>query len=167
MGQKKEKGKEKVASLLKKAFSYFSNGNHEAALKTVDELISKVKEEPMAHHLRGEILLHLARKSEALASFREALRLEPYNFAAAYRVAQLLEEKGDFKEALFHYRKVSFLYPWAFDIEAKLEELKERTGKTVHLAGSTEELRILFRSIEDMDKKNIWVWKQEFKEDKE
>ncbi len=168
MGRQKEKNKNqnKAASLLKKAVALFLRENAEAALKTVDELISQYKEEPMAYYLRGEILLRLGRKSEALSSFREALRLEPYNFAAAYRLAQLLEEKGDFKEALFHYKKVSFLYPWAFDIETKLEELKERTGKVVHLAGATEELRVLFRSIEDMGKKNIWVWKQGFGEGK-
>ena len=162
MGQNREK----FVPLLKKASILLGEGKYEQALKTVDEAITRNREQPFAHHLRGEILLNLSRKSEALAAFREALRLEPYDFPSAYRLAQLLEEKGDFKEAFFHYRKVYFLYPWAFDIEIKLEELRERTGKAVHLAGATEEIRLLFRSIEDMDRKNIWVWKQGFKEEK-
>jgi tetratricopeptide (TPR) repeat protein len=59
----------------------------------------------------GEVLWKLGRRSEALASLREAIRLAPSDWQPHYRMASDLVQEGLFPDAAAEYQEVLRLNP--------------------------------------------------------
>jgi tetratricopeptide (TPR) repeat protein len=77
-------------AVLEEGEDYYEEGNFEAALDRFDRAVSLSPHTADAHNSRGNALLMLGRHEDALASFEEALRLEPGFVKAALNRAELL-----------------------------------------------------------------------------
>jgi Tfp pilus assembly protein PilF len=62
------------------------------ALKLFDRAVSAAPKMPQTHHYRGIALASLSKNQEALAAFREALRIDP-DFAPAKQELERMQEK--------------------------------------------------------------------------
>ena len=62
---------------LERAYAYESRDEFEKALRKCEAAVELTPERAEAHNLRGIVLESLGRKEEALAAYREAIRLEP------------------------------------------------------------------------------------------
>jgi tetratricopeptide (TPR) repeat protein len=78
------------------AKSYYSigvlrsaNGDDAAAIEAYDRAIAILPGYAAAFRNRGNALARLGRREEAMASYRECLRFDPENFAAATNLRQL------------------------------------------------------------------------------
>jgi Flp pilus assembly protein TadD len=60
---------------------------------------------------QGEVLWKLGRRSEAVASLREAIRLAPSDWQAHYRLASNLAQESDFSGAATEYQEALRLNP--------------------------------------------------------
>ena len=75
--------------------------------------------DPIAFYwaLLGEYLMAGGRTDEALDAFLTALELEPYSYLARFRLAEVLEERGELEGAIEH---LEFLAVYALDRDAKI-----------------------------------------------
>src|SRR5690349_13816105 len=81
------------------------SGSPTAALELIDRAIEHGEADPRAHLTRGLVLAASGARSDAIASFREALRLDP-SFADAYASLGLaLLQSGDAAGAVGHLEK--------------------------------------------------------------
>jgi tetratricopeptide (TPR) repeat protein len=80
----------------------------------VHQLTRLVADEPTfaeAHFQRGVALSVADLPTEAGPAFREALRLNPYHFAAAAALGHVCVDKGDLAGALHYYRRALRIHP--------------------------------------------------------
>ncbi len=68
---------EKVQRHLERAYAYEESGDLEEALRQCETIIQLAPGLAEAYNLRGVILDELGRKEEAIAAYREAVRLDP------------------------------------------------------------------------------------------
>ena len=76
-----------------------------------------------AHFQRGLAFATLDRNDEAAEAFREALRLNPYHFAAAASLGHACLELGDLPAAVRYYRQALRLHPRLDDVPVALREV--------------------------------------------
>ncbi len=78
---------------------YFQDGNAALALQTWRRILTTVSPRARALAALGDVLLEHDMGDEALASFREAVGLEPANAGYKKQLAAALERRGDFHGA--------------------------------------------------------------------
>ena len=79
-----------------------------------------VPESPALHAVLGNALATKGDGKAAIASFREAVRLDPDAADARYRLATLLLETGQYEEALGEFRAVLRLMPRSVEVRNNL-----------------------------------------------
>ena len=94
-------------------------GNWEQARQELESARRFNSAEPRAALFLGEVLWKLERRSEALASLREAIRLDPTDWQPRYRLAHNLAQQGDFPAAAAEYQAALGLNP--ANVKAKVE----------------------------------------------
>lgn len=103
---------------LAAAIERIRQGSFDAALVQLGILLSQEPGFAEAHHQRAIALHSLERFDEALAAYRETVRLNPDHFAAWAGLGHVSAEQGDFVTARDAYRK-------AVQINPRLSELRE------------------------------------------
>jgi tetratricopeptide (TPR) repeat protein len=128
-----------------KARYYYETGDHEKALKAVDEFEKKAKNSPLPYQMRALIYenleddfnahlnwgkYHILRgnKDIAINEFLEANRLESDNADLVARLAALYDEMGDKDYAMEFYEKLAKLEPKNKFAAQKLEEFGSEEG---------------------------------------
>jgi tetratricopeptide (TPR) repeat protein len=89
--------------------AYLAAGNPQAALATVEQVLSLSEKDLGMHRYKARLLLELGRQSDALACLENALEIEPqgdYAFDCHYQAALILRSLGDLPSALAHLEKV-------------------------------------------------------------
>jgi tetratricopeptide (TPR) repeat protein len=108
---------------LSEGLAHSQDGNHWAALCIFNRLVEDQPDFAEAHFQRGLVLAALDRTAEALVAFREALRLNPYHFAALAAIGHALVEQGDYVQALEYYRRALRIYPRLADVPEAVEAI--------------------------------------------
>jgi tetratricopeptide (TPR) repeat protein len=111
-------------------------GDSEAAIKLIDEVMAKDPNHLRARYIRGLLRLNAAKPAEALEDFRFVAENDPRDPYAAYYVAQCLAGAGKHEEALAWYAKASAIDPnlrsayyGAFQSLQRLRRMEEAKAK--------------------------------------
>ena len=83
------------------------------------------------------------RTDDAIAEFREAIRLRPGDATARYNLANALQARGRLDEAIIEYREATRLRPGFAEAHCNLGAILCRTGRD--LPGGEAELREAIR----------------------
>ena len=83
----------------------------------------------LVHHNLGVALSARGHKSEAIAQFRESLRLYTNNFKSHFTLAQELTESGETAEAIGHFAEAARLRPRDASVRVKLGVLLAQQGQ--------------------------------------
>src|SRR5437870_5761721 len=110
-----------ILEQLERAFRLEANGQHEAALRTVDEIITAHPDNPEVFGRKALLLYRLGRRPEAEAALDRAFQLNP-NYPYGYFLrASVLQEEGEIQGALLLFRKaVEFYDPRSHEILTQL-----------------------------------------------
>ncbi|MFH0911685.1 MAG: DNA-directed RNA polymerase subunit alpha C-terminal domain-containing protein [Planctomycetota bacterium] len=81
-------------------------GRLDAALERIAALEREFSDRSEFHFQKGRVLEALFRHEEATASYEKALELEPNHFRAIFRLANLLDLRGNDEEALALYQRI-------------------------------------------------------------
>jgi tetratricopeptide (TPR) repeat protein len=104
-----------------KAFEQEEAGQHEAAVRTMDEVIARNRDNPEAHGRKAQLLFQMDRTEEAEAVLQTALELNPNYAFGHYLRGQARAGEGEIAGALLLFRKAADLYDQeAHDILAGL-----------------------------------------------
>jgi tetratricopeptide (TPR) repeat protein len=109
---------------IRRAFEQESNGQHDAALRIMDELVKKHEANPEAWGKRAELLYHHGKIEEAEKSLEKAFQLNPnYPWGLLLRAIVRFQE-GEIPGALLLARKAAEAYdPAAHDYLARVYSL--------------------------------------------
>jgi tetratricopeptide (TPR) repeat protein len=128
---------------IDKAFNQFNDGQYDAALHTMDEVIAQNKDNPEAYGRKAELLYELGRPDDAEAALQQALDLSPSYPFGHYLRGQFRRYEGEFAEALILFRKAADLYdPEAHGmlgmIHASIAECEMRFNRPVAARAACE-----------------------------
>jgi len=96
---------------LAQGIGCIKSGSYTRAVELLDDLNDDEPEFAEAHFQKGLALAFLNRLDEAAVAYREALRLNPYHFAAAEGLGHIAVEQGQPAAALEHYRRALRIHP--------------------------------------------------------
>src|SRR6516225_4928389 len=115
---------EPIYATIRRAFEQEANGQHDAALKLMDDLVKEHASNPEAWGKRAELLYHLGKPEEAEKSLEEAFKLNPtYPWGLLLRAIVLFQE-GEVLGALIRARQAADAYdPEAHDYLARVYSL--------------------------------------------
>ena len=82
-----------------------------------------------AHHLIGVLLEKQGRHEEAIARYREVLRLDPQHLISMRNLAQVLTNQGRYAEGLAAAQKVIVHYPGDTQAHHLIGGLLEKQGR--------------------------------------
>ncbi len=94
-----------IAARYARAIAYYRKPDIGKAMALIDGLIAERPNDPYFHELKGQVLFENGRAREALAPYREAVRLLPTSALLRLSLAQVQIESGDaalLKEAQEH-----------------------------------------------------------------
>src|SRR5437899_560037 len=109
---------------IEKAFRLDADGQHEAALRTMDELVNAHPANPEAWGRKAQLLLQNGRLDDAENALQKAMEINPqYPFGYLLR-GMFRQQEREWAGALLLYRKAAELYdPDAKDILAEVYSL--------------------------------------------
>lgn len=102
------------------------DGQLEAALETINRVLSRAPEQPLAHFTRGVVLLDLGRYEAAIPDLQEAIRVAPLDERARFKLAEAYRATGDAEAALEHQRAGAALRERRTQLESLERELASR-----------------------------------------
>ncbi len=85
---------------------YFQDGNAQLAVKTWRQILVVVQPRPRALAALGDVYLEHDMVTEALAAYKEALRLDPANLALERALAAAYERNHDYSDAQALYQRI-------------------------------------------------------------
>ena len=88
-------------------------GDHAAAVAQIGAAIAQQADKAIYHCNLGNALVAQGLRAQAIASFREALRLEPGHFRSRYNLATALAQSGEFAAAADEFRLAAAAQPSA------------------------------------------------------
>jgi cellulose synthase operon protein C len=104
------------------------NNDSQGALRAIDALEKKQPAQPLAHVLRGRVLLTKKDTAGATASFEQALKLDPLYYPAASSLAALDLSAGKPDLAQRRFEALLKADPTSYRAALGLAELKARVG---------------------------------------
>jgi predicted Zn-dependent protease len=147
---------------LRRAFEQEANGQHDSALRIIDEVIAAHPDNPRGYAQKAELLFKLARVEEAEAALEKAFAINPnYPYGLLLRAIFRFQE-GEIPGALLLARRAAESYdPQAHDYLAELYGLifdceismnrpvaaREALRRAVHHAPAEETLRDRFEAV--------------------
>jgi tetratricopeptide (TPR) repeat protein len=87
-------------------------GDEQAALAMVDEVIAQDPDDLRAHYVAGLLRLYLASPSEAIGHFRKVAEADPDDAYAAYYLGQCLAQQSEYEQALTWYQRALAADPY-------------------------------------------------------
>ncbi len=147
---------------LRRAFEQEANGQHDAALRIIDEVVAAHPSNPQAHGQKAELLYKLGRVEEAEAALEKAFAINPnYPYGLLLRAIFRFHE-GEIPGALLLARRAAEAYdPQAHDYLAQIcgvifesetalnrpVAAREALRRAVQYAPAEEQLRERFEAI--------------------
>ncbi|MBN2447500.1 MAG: hypothetical protein JXO22_12280, partial [Phycisphaerae bacterium] len=104
-------GSEWGRRMLRRAVDRMSAEDYSEARRLLDVLALAEPEYAEAHHQRGLTSVLTDCSCQALQSYRQALRLNPYHFAAAQGLGQVYLDRGLLPRALEYYEYALNIHP--------------------------------------------------------
>ena len=102
------------------------------ARKVIDSVTSLAPDFAEGWHLRAQLQMAAGDDEGALISLQKTVTLNPREFNALSRLADMLEDYGDKKAALATYRKVQKLDPTNDDVNRAVRKLsREVEGEKI------------------------------------
>jgi tetratricopeptide (TPR) repeat protein len=125
------------------AFRQFGDGQYDAALHTMDQVIAENPTNPEPYGRKAELLYELERADDAEAALQKAFELSPGYPFGHYLRGQFRRYEGEFAGALLLFRKAAELYdPEAHNmlglIYASIAECEMRLNRPVAARAATE-----------------------------
>jgi Tfp pilus assembly protein PilF len=83
---------------------------HQKALDSFKTVLATDPDDPLVHYYIAQIQSKLDHSAEAIAAFKEAIRLDPYNVSSYYALSHQYRQQGNmdaFKEALETFNQLS------------------------------------------------------------
>ena len=104
-------------------------GNHDQALEAATQWGTLFPNDMMAHQISG--MLHTLRNNydEAIDSYRNILRIDPFQDQISLQIGQLLQQSGKADEAIEHYEEYIATYPDKNDGYQMLAEVYQSEGE--------------------------------------
>ena len=96
---------------LRRAIDYVQNDRSAEALELLNVLTNSEPTYAEPHHQLGIALSLAERGGEALRSYRQTLRLNPYHYAAAQGAGQIYLERGVLRRAYDYYQHALQIHP--------------------------------------------------------
>jgi tetratricopeptide (TPR) repeat protein len=129
-----ETGKD-INAIVARSQEYYAKGNVSAHANEFEDAIEwyskAIDEYPYFYEAidnRAFTLMDLARWNEAIASFKESLRVEPKNHAAVFSIGECHYKLGEYDEAVVHFKTALEIKPgdqlskeWLDKASAKLK----------------------------------------------
>src|SRR5579862_1385197 len=103
--------------------------DHRAGVEYISQAIAQGGNSSLYHSNLGACYRAMNRLDEAIASFREAVRLEPTFVGARYNLAMALEAAGSIDEAIAEYHQVLLIDPRFFQALNNLGSLLSSCGR--------------------------------------
>ena len=109
---------------IEKAIQHDADGQHEVAIRAMEELVKEHPENPEARGRQAQLLYQNGRQDDAENALQKALEINP-NYPFGHLLRGLFrQEEGEITGALLLFRKASDLYdPDAKDIMAQVHSL--------------------------------------------
>jgi predicted Zn-dependent protease len=128
---------------IDKAFQQFADGQYDAALRLMDEVIAQNPTNPEPYGRKAELLYELERADDAEAALQKAFELSPGYPFGHYLRGQFRRYEGEFAGALLLFRKAAELYdPEAHEmlgvIYASIAECEMRLNRPVAARAASE-----------------------------
>jgi tetratricopeptide (TPR) repeat protein len=146
---------------LRRAYEQEANGQHDTALRIIDEIVAAHPGNPQGYGRKAELLYKLARTEEAEAALEKAFAINPnYPYGLLLRSAFRLQE-GEMQGALLLARRAAEVFdPGAHDYLAEIFHLifecemalnrpaaaREALRRAMHYAPAAEEVRARFEA---------------------
>src|SRR5262245_17802676 len=106
---------------LERAFRLDADGQHDAALRAVDEIVAAHPDNPEVHGRKALLLFQLGRDQEAEAALEKAFQLNPNYPYGHFLRGRVRQAEGEIQGALLLFRKAVEAYdPRSHDILASL-----------------------------------------------
>jgi tetratricopeptide (TPR) repeat protein len=118
---------------LAAAMSCIRDEAYAEARTILETLIAQEPGFAEAHFQQGVALSHLDRTHEAADAYREALRRNPYHFAASAALGHTLLELGEVTEARHHYRRALQIHPRLDDVRDTMRQVDELIDPSLDL----------------------------------
>jgi tetratricopeptide (TPR) repeat protein len=131
-------------------------GEGEAALARLDDVLQKHSGVASYHELRGNVLLSLDRQDEAGEEFQKSVALDPEYAAGHAGLAQLAARRGDFPGAVEQFDLAAKLDPNASAYAYAAAKLAERSGDAAGAERRLEE--IVRRFPREVGARNDLAW---------
>lgn len=99
-----------LAARYARAIIYHRQRKNSEAMNSLDQLIREFPQDAYFHELKGQILMETGRSTEAIKSYREALKLKPKSAILKVELAKLLvdsQSHADIEEAIKLLRQLS------------------------------------------------------------
>jgi tetratricopeptide (TPR) repeat protein len=109
---------------LASAVSALASDNYEAAIRTLSLLVVTEPKFAEAHFQLGLALSSADRPEDAARSYHEALRLNPYHFAAAAALGHTCVEQGNLPAALHFYEQSLRIHPRLTDVPEAIRQVR-------------------------------------------
>lgn len=97
--------------ILAAATALIRDENFDAALDVLDDLLGTEPDFAEAHHQAALAYHSLDRRGEAERAYAQAIRLNPWHFAALAGIGHLCVERDDVSAALHYYRRAIQIHP--------------------------------------------------------
>jgi tetratricopeptide (TPR) repeat protein len=115
-----------------------AGGNHEAALRHLDEALRKNPRDTAALSAKAASLVALEHFADAAGVYRELVKLAPHDTTARYNYAVVLWRLAHFAAAARELREVVRLAPDHADAHYNLASLAQRDGRLIEARRSWE-----------------------------
>lgn len=103
----------------------------ESSLAILNPLCMNEPEFAEAHHQRGIALHSMDRLEEAETAYADAVRSNPYHFAAVAGLGHASAQLGDYEAALRYYRAALVVHPGLTDLREVLPSLEAAVARRV------------------------------------
>jgi tetratricopeptide (TPR) repeat protein len=120
-----------LVALLERASVLHEMGKHDVALPDLEKALTICHENIQKgdiYYLRGNCDYALKNKDQALHSFEQAVKMNPYHGKAYFRIGMIQAEKGKLKEALRTLTKAHELAPHQRDILLERAIINRKLG---------------------------------------
>jgi predicted Zn-dependent protease len=145
---------EGIVDRYARAIAYYKIPDLQKSLQTIDGLIAEEPANPFFHELKGQVLFENGRTEEAIAPYREAVRLMPSAAQIRFGLARALLEKADPQraaEAAEQFRAVTDREPLNAQAWRFLGIAEGRAGDEAAASLALAEAAVLRRDREEAE----------------
>ncbi len=120
-----------AGSDLREALERARGGDANRALALLERASQQAPDFAEPHHQRGLLLQELSQLEAARIAYADAVRLNPFHFAAMAAIGHVCVELGEYTRALLYYRKALDIHPNLSDLLEIVPQLESAIQRRV------------------------------------